>query len=177
MIRRIAPALALSLSLFSACSVKRAEPEKTAPDAAQAEREIRAELERYYADFSARNWTAFAEHFWPGATITTVWQPPGASGPTVDVQSVPSFVAKAPEGPGSKPIFEERMTEVEVKLHRNLAHAWAWYDAKFGDSTRVDSWRGIDAFTLMKNQGRWRIASLAFTDLEGEVTDRQGDQR
>ena len=168
---------ALTLAIVSGCTVKRAEPGKTGAGVAEAESEIKAELERYYEDFSARNWTAFADHFWPGATITTVWQPPGAAAPTVDAQTVPSFVAKAPEGPGSKPIFEERMTQLETKLHRNLAHAWARYDAKFGDSTRVDTWRGIDAFTLMKNQGRWRIVSLAFTDLEGEVTDRQGEAR
>ena len=34
--------------------------------------EVLAELRRYYADFSARDWEAFASHFWKGATITTV---------------------------------------------------------------------------------------------------------
>jgi hypothetical protein len=36
--------------------------------------------------------------------------------------------------------------------------------ARFGDSTDVATWRGIDAFTLMKHDGRWRIVSLAYTD-------------
>jgi len=133
---------------------------------------VREELERYYNDFSARDWTRFSDHFWPGATITTVWQPPGATAPTVDAQTVDSFVAKAPLGPGSKPIFEERMTGAEIRAHRNLAQAWARYAARFGDSAGVAEWQGIDAFTLMNHDGRWRIVSLAFTDLNSETANR-----
>jgi hypothetical protein len=102
-----------------------------------------------------------------------VWRPPDAPAARVDIQTVPQFVAKAPEGPGSKPIFEERMTGAEIRVHRNLAQVWASYSARFGDSAQVMSWRGIDAITLMKHDGRWRITSLAFTDLDGEATDRR----
>jgi hypothetical protein len=163
--------------LLAGCTVRRAEPPRGTGSSIGAEAEVRAELERYYGDFSARNWAAFADHFWPGATLTTVWQPPGQPGPMVEVQTVPGFVAKAPEGPGSKPIFEERMTQVEIKVHRNLAQAWARYEARFGDSTKVASWRGIDAITLLRHQDRWRIVSLAFTDYEGDVTDRGAASR
>jgi hypothetical protein len=169
--------LAVLVALTSGCTIRRAEPARTGGAPGSVEAEVRTELERYYADFSARNWVAFAEHFWPAATITTVWQPPGATGPSVDAQSVPAFVAKAPEGPGSKPIFEERMTDAEIRVHRNLAQAWVRYEARFGDSTGVASWRGIDAIVLLKHDGRWRIGSLAFTDLEGEVTDRGASSR
>lgn len=128
-----------------------------------AEGEIRAELERYYADFSARDWEKFADHFWPGATITTVWAPPGESAPRVVVTSIPDFVAKAPEGPGSKPIFEEKMTGAEVRVQGNLAQVWARYEARFGEPGQVTEWSGTDAFTLMKHGGRWKIVALAFT--------------
>lgn len=97
----------------------------------------------------------------------------GGPAPRVDLQSVAAFVARAPEGPGSKPIFEERMVGAAIRVHRNLAQAWARYDARFGDSTNVMAWRGIDAFTLMEHGGRWRIVSLAYTDLEGEVAGRR----
>ena len=70
---------------------------------------VRDRLEAYYADFSARDWDAFASHFWPGATITTIWQPPGESQMRVVSSSVPAFVEQAPDGPGSKEIFSERM--------------------------------------------------------------------
>ncbi|MEZ4589321.1 MAG: DUF4440 domain-containing protein [Gemmatimonadales bacterium] len=139
----------------------------------QAESAVRAELERYYEDFSQRDWPAFAEHFWPEATIATVWQPPGEPSAMVDVQTVPDFVANAPLGPGSKPIFEERMTSVDIRVVGNLAQAWARFHARFGDSGAVAEWDGIDGFTLLALDGRWRIVSLGFTDAQGEVTDRR----
>ena len=128
-----------------------------------------AELTRYYASFSARDWEAFADHFWPGATLTTVWQPPGAPASEVETITVPVFVERAPAGPGSKPIFEERMDSVRVRLLGNLAQAWAFYSARFGDSTSVATWRGVDAFTVMSHEGRWRIASVAFTTLPSDT--------
>ncbi len=131
--------------------------------AAEPDAEIRAELQRYYADFSARDWEKFADHFWPGATITTVWTPPGESAARVVVTSIPDFVAKAPEGPGSKPIFEEKMTGAEMRVQGNLAQVWARYEARFGEPGQVAEWSGTDAFILMKNGGRWRIVALAFT--------------
>lgn len=139
-------------------------PGEVASDAER--REVMAEVEDYDSDFSARDWPAFATHFWPGATLTTVWQPPGEPAPRVMAVTVPEFVAKAPEGPGSRPIFEERMTGADVRLSGNLAQVWASYVARFGDTGAVQTWRGIDAFTLMKHDGRWRIASLAYTGTE-----------
>ena len=59
-------------------------------------------------------------------------------------------------------IFEERMDSVRVRLTGNLAQAWAFYSARFGDSTSVATWRGVDAFTVMSHDGRWRITSLAY---------------
>lgn len=147
-------------SLLFLLTASLAGSESAAADAARAE--VLAELQQYYADFSARDWEAFASHFWPGATITTVWQPPGENQARVVVTSIPDFVAQAPRGPGSKPIFEEKMSSAEVRVHRNLSQVWARYDARFGDPGQVMEWSGVDAFTLMKHDGRWRIVALVF---------------
>lgn len=136
----------------------------TAADSAGGRDAVLAELERYYRDFSAREWEAYAGHFWPGATLTTVWAPPGESGPRVVATTVPDFVRQAPMGPGSQPIFSERMLDADVRLHGNLAQAWARYEVRFGTADSIATWRGIDAFTLMAHDGRWRIVSLAYTD-------------
>jgi hypothetical protein len=125
--------------------------------------EILGEIQQYYRDFSDRDWEAFGGHFWEGATITTVWQPPGEEKSSVVVTTVPEFVAKAPEGPGSKPIFEETMGGAEVLVYQNLAMVWAEYSAKFGEPGEIHEWYGIDAFTLMNHEGRWKIVSLAFS--------------
>ena len=125
---------------------------------------VLSELRSYYADFSARNWDAFASHFWPGATLTSVWQPAGEPAPRVVTTTVPAFIEQAPAGPGSRSIFEERMLSAVVRVHQNLAQAWAHYAVRFGDPDSVATWRGIDAFTLIWHDGRWRIVSLAYTD-------------
>jgi hypothetical protein len=129
------------------------------------EQDILAELEAYYDDFSARDWDAFASHFWPGATLTTVWQPPGEDDPRVVVVTLDDFIAQAPSGPGSREIFEERMRTADVRVQGDLAHVWATFAARFGDPGNVAEWKGIDAFTLMRLDGRWRIVALAYTDL------------
>lgn len=144
-------------------------PQSVPPDATEAARaEILDALERYYADFSSRDWDAFASHFWPGATLTAVWQPPGAEAPRVVVTGLDEFIARAPQGPGSREIFEERMLDAKVLTHGNLAQVWARYEARFGDPGEITEWRGIDAFTLMKHDGEWRIVSLSYTDVEQE---------
>jgi len=147
--------------LFAACASESG-PAADGDDSAR--REVLEAVETYYADFSAREWDRFGAHFWPGATLTTVWQPPGEDARRVVTTTVPEFVRLAPQGPDSKPIFEERMDSSDVRLAGNLAHVWAHYTARFGDSTDVVTWRGIDAFTLMKHDGRWRIVALAYTD-------------
>ena len=72
-------------------------------------------------------------------------------------------VAKAPEGPGSAPIFAEWMTAAELRVDEHgLAQAWVDYDAHFGEEGALFEWSGVDAFTLLRHDGRWRIVSLAY---------------
>jgi len=131
-----------------------------------ARQDVQAELSRYYTDLSARKWNAFSTHFWPGATITTIWQPPGEPAERVATVTVPEFIANAPAGPDSKPIFEERMKSCDIRVSGELAQAWARYDARFGEPGKVSEWSGTDAFTLMKHDGAWRIVSLVFASDE-----------
>lgn len=138
---------------------------------AEAREAILDQLRAYYRDFSALDSAAFASHFWPGADITTAWQPPGARAVRVVIQPVETFIAQWDQGPGSRPIFEERMRSAEVKVHGDLAQVWARYEARFGDTADLMEWEGIDAFTLMRADDRWRIVELAFTGT-GEGSER-----
>lgn len=150
--------------LLAGCTIEYAPPDTrqaaTAPDVDTTL--VLAELRSYYRDLSDRDWGLFADHFWSGATITTVWQPPGTDAPRVTVTTVPEFVAAAPAGPGSKAIFEESMLDARIRRTGGLAHAWVRYQARFGDPGDVRAWEGVDAFTLMEHEGRWRIVALAF---------------
>jgi hypothetical protein len=123
---------------------------------------VRQALVSYYEVFSARDWSRFADHFWPGATLTTIWAPTGETEERVVATTVSEFVAQAPLGPGSREIFEERMTSARITVHGDLAQAWTEYEARFGDPGDVAEWTGIDAFTLLRHEGEWRISSLAY---------------
>ncbi|HXW56887.1 MAG TPA: hypothetical protein VEJ67_14145 [Candidatus Cybelea sp.] len=105
---------------------------------------------------------AFASHFWPGGAITTIRRPKPNDTLQVTVIPVPDFVAQSSEGACSQPIFEERITAAETKVHNGLAQVWAHNAARFGRAPRVQEWTGIDAFTLLKHENRWRIVSLVF---------------
>ena len=109
-----------------------------------------------------RDWTRFQDHFWPGATLTTVWAPDPEEGERVVVTTIPDFVAQAPLGPGSREVFEERMVSARLEIAGGLAQAWVRYDARFGDPGAIVEWSGIDAFNLIRHQGQWRIVSLAY---------------
>ncbi|MEX0692573.1 MAG: nuclear transport factor 2 family protein [Gemmatimonadales bacterium] len=123
---------------------------------------VRATIERYYDAFSRLDSAAFLALFWPGADVTTAWQAPGADSVAIMIMPVEQFVAQWAEGPGSQPIFEERMEQAAIRLRGDLAQAWVRYTARFGDSTHADEWSGIDAFTLMRVGAAWRIVELAF---------------
>jgi hypothetical protein len=147
-----------------ACAPRDAGPTEDA----SARRDLGAAVAQYYRDMSARTWSAYAAHFWPQATLTTVWQPQGESAPRVVITSLEEFLSHTAEGPDSKPIFEERLLSQEARIVGDLAHVWAHYEVRFGDSASVATWRGVDAFTWMKHDGTWRIVALAYTDEPGQ---------
>lgn len=155
------------LVLAIGCTVERRPPplpraDATVPDTV-ALGEVRLELERYYSDLSARDWTAVASHFWEGATLVTVRQPPGEPAPRVLMLTLPEFIRQAPAGPGSLPVFEKRLVGMEARMHGDLAQVWARYEARAGRPDSLRTWRGVDAFTLMRHEARWRIVTLAYS--------------
>ena len=153
--RRLLPTLLVLLAIPAGLA---AQERPTGPQ----EAELSAFLESYYDAFSDRDWTRFQDHFWPGATLTTVWAPDPEEGERVVVTTIPDFVAQAPLGPGSREVFEERMVSARLEIAGGLAQAWVRYDARFGDPGAIMEWSGIDAFNLIRHQGRWRIVSLAY---------------
>lgn len=159
---RIALALAVA-STLAVDSVAGQVPQLEAvpvPDSLRTE--VLEFITSYYTAFSDRDWQRFESHFWPGGTITTVWQPPGADEPQVVVTTVSDFIEQAPSGPGSREFFEERMLSAEVRARGGLAVVFAKYRARFGDPGNVSEWEGTDSFSLLKYGGEWRIVALTF---------------
>jgi hypothetical protein len=125
--------------------------------------DLRDAVDAYYRDLSARDWSAFADHFHPGAVLSTRWTPPGAAAPEVMMSSVSEFVAQAHLGPDSQPVFEEWPTSVEVRRQGDLAATWVRYVARFGAPGALQEWTGVEAITWILHDGRWRITAIAWT--------------
>jgi hypothetical protein len=62
--------------------------------------------------------------------------------------------------PARKERLRERMFEPSVRVHGPLAMVWTAYD--FHRDGKL-SHCGVDAFTLIKVEGEWKIAALAYT--------------
>lgn len=116
----------------------------------------------YYDAFSNRNWKRFADRFHDGAHIAFVMPDSTGRVDGVTFQDIPDFVALAPLGPGSREIFEERMTGHTIHVSGDLASAWVQYEARFGDPGEVMEWTGTDAITMIRIDDRWRITSLTY---------------
>jgi hypothetical protein len=166
--------VAVALAASAACvqpeaTTAETEPQPVTADAApdSVRDQVLAVVEQYYADLSAREWEYVRGHFWPGATLTTIWEPPGEPGQRVVNTTIESFIEQAPQGPGSRESFSETMTAAHVRGNTDLAQVWATYDARWADPDTVDVWSGVDAFTLLRFEGRWRISSITYVSTDG----------
>jgi hypothetical protein len=144
-------------------------PEREAPGDGLVDGAVRAHVADYYTVLSARDWDVLPDAFWPDATLTTIWQPAGEVSPRVWSTTVAEFIAAAPEGPDSRPVFEERPLSIEPRVEGDIASAWVHYRARFGAPGDLMCWTGIDVFTLLRFNGEWRIASLAYVTDDVDV--------
>lgn len=162
----LAPLMRLLLSGLLLVLVGCGEPQPRTIEGSdpQAEAELRQRVEEYYRTLSARDWEEYRTYFWPNASLTTVWQPPGETAERVVMTSIGDFIENAGAGPDSQPIFEERLISQELRIVENLGQVWAHYEARFGDSSDVATWRGVDAFNWMKHNGEWRIVGMAYAN-------------
>ena len=58
------------------------------------------------------------------------------------------------------PTFTERGFDASVRVQDRVAQVWMSYDLYVGDKW---SHCGVDTITLMKRDGRWRVAALVYT--------------
>jgi hypothetical protein len=62
--------------------------------------------------------------------------------------------------PSELPSFTERGFDATARVQDRAAQVWMPYDLYVGDAW---SHCGVDTFTLMKVEGRWRVAALIYT--------------
>lgn len=139
------------------------------PNDASEQEAIHTLLEGYYQTMSERNWPRYATYFSDDATLTTIWQAEGDSEPSLMTHTITEFLSQTSAGPDSQPIFEERMTHADITVRQDLAQAWVTYEAKFGTEENLMQWKGIDLFSFIRFEGKWKIVSLVF---EGEQSGK-----
>jgi len=142
--------LAALLILLGGCA---APERKDAPNPAEAE--VLDAVRAMYADLSARRWDAFEAHFLPEASLTFA----GNDGPRK--QSAAEFIRIVGKKLEGKEIFSERMKEGSARVHGNVAHVWSKFEGQEGSTGQVRTWSGVDAYTLFRTAGRWKIAAIA----------------
>lgn len=172
---RYASPVAVAL-VIAACSIERAESGRppgppTAVDSLErieedsiARGQVLAALHTYYRRFSERDWRTFHLSFWPNATLTTVRRPPGERSERVVVTTLGEFLRRTRDGPDRLAGFGEEMLHSHIETYGALASAWVLFQARFRvtpDSVAI--YRGVDAFTLLRHNGQWRIVSLTWT--------------
>lgn len=129
---------------------------------------IQAVLEEYYGAFDARDWDAYGAVFWPGAVVTTVWRVPGEREDRVVATTVEEFMTQVGgRNTGNVP-FEQQMIASETEVFHNLAQAWVRTRVSFGAEAGPAEWVGVDAITLLKHGGEWKIAAVGFTNAADE---------
>lgn len=129
------------------------EPE-TVPPPGEA-RAIVDVIQRLFDAMASKDGDGIRQVFTDGALLMAP-APAGSAGAfrTVDVEEFVQAIASAPDR------VLERMWDPEVLRDGEIATVWAPYDVHLGDRFLHC---GTDAFTLAREDGRWRIAFVAYT--------------
>jgi hypothetical protein len=143
----IARTLALSAFVATGCA--------SGPAADPAVADVEAVVRALYAELSAREWDALAARFAPDARLTM------ARRGRVDALAAPDFIAKNREALKGVAVFEEKCVALDVRVHGAVAHAWSRFEGKVGSPEKLRTWGGIDAWTLVRIDGAWRVAAVA----------------
>jgi len=121
--------------------------------------EVRQFVQRYFRSWSNQEMNAYAEGFMSTATIKYI----DGRG-NVDSQGAREFLAnqrlfqlinKAKEAPLS----------IDIRFEKRLARVVAYWKLEDGSGTPR---YGYDHFTLLKQDGKWKILSLTFYETEEE---------
>ncbi len=146
----------LPLLLLAACAATPAPPTPAPdPDAES----VKAEIRQMYLDLSARDWTKFEAHFADGAVVIFKGHDGAAR-----ILSMTEFNAHAQKSVDGKPIYEEKCDTLDARVHHDMAHAWSHFSAKLGTAEKLHQWSGIDAYSLLRIDGKWKIAAIAISE-------------
>ena len=121
-----------------------------------AEKEVLAAVEKFFAGFNAKDTVVMKSMLYPGGTLLTTGTNREGQ-PIVMKESMDGFLKIIAGAPVT---LEEKLFEPEVRVDDNLATVWTryelWADGKFSHC-------GVDAFQLVRTVDGWKIAVIADT--------------
>lgn len=134
----------VSMALIAAPAASRGQsPERDA---------VLGAVQELFDAMAARDTARAASVLMPQAIFFAVR--PGAE-PTAT--AAPAFLERLA---GAEVPWLERLWSPTVSVHQDVAMVWAPYDFMRGDEF---SHCGVDAFTLVRSDGRWRISAATYT--------------
>lgn len=111
-----------------------------------------------------RDWERFRSLFQPGARILAYTTLPDGT-PQEGAWSVPAYVEGAADF-YARDGFWERELWARTDRFGTIAHVLSTYESRLGSLDAEPVGRGINSIQMVRHDGRWWIASIAF-DLEG----------
>lgn len=129
------------------------------PAAAQTatpEQEVRQVIDRMFNGMRAGDSTAVRSVFHPTARLQTTGTRQGA--PMIVTDSIDAFVRLV--GTPHDVVYDERISNVEIRVDDNLATAWMSYSFYAGDRF---SHCGVNAFQLFRSPEGWKVIQVTDT--------------
>jgi len=118
---------------------------------------VRSTIDRLFEGMRGGDSSRLQTVFHLDAHMATTYY--GDSGePQTRIGSVKQFIQRA--GVPHDPIWDEKISEVEIKVEDNLATAWMKYTFYLGDQR---SHCGVNAMNLVKTMDGWQILYLVDT--------------
>lgn len=110
-------------------------------------------IEKYFRTWSNVEMDAYADGFLPEATIQFI-DPKGA----VQTQTAKVFLSEQRRYQSQRPAKESPLS-IDIRFEEKLARAVVFWQL---DDSAGRSKTGYDHFTLIEQNGRWRIINLVF---------------
>jgi hypothetical protein len=124
------------------------------PHVSQQEREVRDLIDRYFHSWSSEDLVRYGQCFMPQAAIQMI----DSSGKLITLPLAPFLKTQQEAQRNAANPMTETPELVEVRFESALARVVVRW--KLVDGQRIEY--GYDHFTLMRSEGKWRIANLIF---------------
>ncbi|PVX28351.1 nuclear transport factor 2 family protein [Sphingomonas pokkalii] len=127
-----------------------------APPDGSDERAVLAVVDTLLSGINARDATAIGAVLRPAGGATVVTEAQGGAS-TVRYLTWPELLARFQPGPER---FDERISDAAVEIDGDVAMVWAPYVFRIDGKVHHC---GTDHFSLVRENGRWKIAALAWS--------------